>query len=73
MLHQAALGEIVDQRRKRPVELAQLLKVKLEVLVVRVVVAVLHLHIADALLNEPARQQAVLAEVRAAEALVILL
>ena len=49
----AAVGEVGDEAGERPVELAELLDVEVEVLVVRVVVRVRHLHERDALLQQP--------------------
>ena len=69
----AALGQVVDQRGERPVELAELLDVEIEVLVVRVVVRVAHLHERHAVLQQPPGQQAMPAEVVLAVAIVILL
>ena len=59
----AALGQVVEQRGEGAVELAELLDVEVEVLVVRVVVGVRHLDEGDAVLQQPAGQQAVPAEV----------
>ena len=56
-------GQVFDQAGERPVELADLLEVEVEVLVVRVVVGVRDLDEADALVEQPAGEQAVPAEV----------
>ena len=47
LLEQAALGQVVDEASEWTIELAQLLDVEVEILVVRVVVAVRHLHKRD--------------------------
>ena len=59
----AAVGQVVEQRGERAVELAELLDVEVEVLVVRVVVGVRHLDEGHARFEQPAGQQAVPAEV----------
>ena len=58
-----------DEAGERAVELAELLDVEVEVLVVRVVVRVRELHERDALLQQPPGEQAVPAEVVLAVAL----
>ena len=62
LLEQTAIGQIGDQRGEGQVEFAQLLDVKIEVLVMRVVVGVIHLHIRDAVLQQSSGQQTMLAE-----------
>ena len=68
---QAAIDQVVDQRGERAVELAELLDVEIEVLVVRVVVRVVHLHAGHAVLEQPPGQQAVPAELVRAVALLV--
>ena len=65
----AAGGQVVHEAGERAIELAELLDVEIEVLVVRVVVRVRHLHERDALFQQPAGEQAVAAEVVLAVAL----
>ena len=72
VLEHAAVGQVVDQRGERPVELAELLEVEIEVLVVRVVVGVRDLHERHARVQQPPRQQAVPAEIVLAVALLVL-
>ena len=62
-LEKTALGEIRDQRREALVELAELLDVEVEVLVVRVVVAVVHLNESHIVLDQASSEQAVTPEV----------
>ena len=68
----AALGQVVHEAGERPIELAELLDVEVEILVVRVVVRVRHLHERDALLEQPPGEQAMPAEIVLAVALDIL-
>ena len=68
MFHQPACGEVFDERGEGFIKVAQLLEVEIEVLVVRVVVGMRHVHAGDALLDEPACEQAVAAKVGVAVA-----
>ena len=63
VLEPPALGQVVEQGRKRLVELTDLLQVEVEIFVVGVVVGVRHLHERDARFQQPAGEQAMAAEV----------
>ena len=72
VLQQSPRGQVLDQRRERVVELADLFEVEVEVLVVGVVIRVDDLDERGARLQQPTGQQAVAAEVVRAVAVQVL-